>query len=113
MVTTTDATVGKPASWQRRPDDVAFRPADGHDIDGTHGPIAVASLEKTADTITGDRIDDKTGKPVMSDTLRSDYNTVRDDVRGDMNSLRADVNNATYGTRAAADSGIGTGMSQV
>ena len=34
----------------------------GYDIDGT--PDTRGIMEKTADTITGDRIDDKTGKPV-------------------------------------------------
>jgi hypothetical protein len=34
----------------------------GHDIDGT--PDTRGIMEKTADTLTGDRIDDKTGKPV-------------------------------------------------
>jgi phage tail tape-measure protein len=34
----------------------------GHDIDGT--PDTRGITEKVADTVTGDRIDDKTGKPV-------------------------------------------------
>lgn len=34
----------------------------GHDIDGT--PDTRGIMEKTADALTGDRIDDKTGKPV-------------------------------------------------
>jgi len=71
----------------------------GHDIDGT--PDSRGIMEKTADAITGDRMDDKTGKPVASDTVRSDMNAVRNDVAG-----------ATYGARSAADSGIGTGVSR-
>ncbi len=34
----------------------------GHDVDGT--PDTRGITEKIADTVTGDRIDDKTGKPV-------------------------------------------------
>ncbi len=34
----------------------------GHDVDGT--PDTRGITEKVADTLTGDRIDDKTGKPV-------------------------------------------------
>jgi len=34
----------------------------GHDIDGTPDTRGVS--EKVADAVTGDRIDDKTGKPV-------------------------------------------------
>ena len=82
----------------------------GHDIDGT--PDTRGIWEKTADTVTGDRIDDKTGKPVASDTFRSDMNAVGNDIRGDYNAARTDVNSATYGARAAADSGIGTGVSR-
>jgi len=50
----------------------------GHDIDGT--PDTRGISEKVADTLTGDRIDDKTGKPVASDTVRSDVNAARYDV---------------------------------
>jgi hypothetical protein len=93
----------------------------GHDVDGS--PDTRGIWEKTADTVTGDRYDDKTGKPVASDTVRSDAyavgnattyggSTVANDIRGDVNSVRSDVDNATYGTRAAANSGIGTGFSR-
>lgn len=82
----------------------------GHDVDGT--PDTRGIMEKTADALTGDRIDDKTGKPVAGDTMSSDANAIRNDVRGDWNAARADVDNATYGARSAAGSGIGTGVSR-
>jgi len=47
----------------------------GHDIDGTPDTRGIG--EKIADTVTGDNIDDKTGKPVARDTWRSDTNAVR------------------------------------
>jgi hypothetical protein len=82
----------------------------GHDIDG--GPDTRGIGEKFADTITGDNIDDKTGEPVLHDTGRNDANTIGNDVRGDMNNARYDVENAAFNTRAAANSGIGTGFSR-
>ncbi len=36
----------------------------GHAVDGSGAPDTRGILEKTADTLTGDRIDDKTGRPV-------------------------------------------------
>ncbi len=39
----------------------------GHDIDGT--PDTRGIWEKTADTLTGDHIDDKTGKPVAKNPI--------------------------------------------
>jgi hypothetical protein len=89
----------------------------GHDIDGS--PDTRGIWEKTADAVTSDNIDDKTGEPVSHDTVRSDgyavgntvHNdtaTLRNDLRGDTDTLRNDA----YTARSAADSGIGTGISR-
>ena len=86
----------------------------GHDVTG--GPDTRGILEKTADAVTGDNIDDKTGQPVAHDTVRSDAyavgNTMHNDANRVGNAVRGTVDNATYSTRTAADSGIGTGISQ-
>lgn len=52
----------------------------GHAIDGT--PDTRGVMEKTADTLTGDKYDDKTGKRIDNDGYNAGYNTVGNGVPG-------------------------------